>query len=187
MTELLLLCTANVCRSPMAEALLVRRLRGTAAAVSVRSAGLLTAGQPADPAAVRAMAARCLDIASHRSRRVGAADIARADLIVAMDRNCLRHAAVLVPAAWPRAFTLREVVRRGLAAGIRPSAEPVRDWLDRAQRGRTRAELLGGRADDDITDPAGGPQRGYDRTAAVLSSLVDELVAVCWPDVARSG
>jgi protein-tyrosine phosphatase len=181
MTEVLVLCTANVCRSPMAAALLTERLRKRPAAVRVRSAGSLAAGQPADPAAVRAMAALRLDIAGHRSRVVGADDVIRADLIVAMDRSCLRHAVVLAPCAWPRAFTLKELIRRAQAGGGPAAASRLRDWLDRLHQGRARAELLGGHPDDDVADPTGGPQRGYDRTAALLSSLVDELVAICWP------
>jgi protein-tyrosine phosphatase len=187
MTEVLVLCAANVCRSPMAQALLADRLRGLPAVARVRSAGSLTAGEPADPAAVRAVAARRLDITAHRSRRVCADDMARADLILAVDRSCLRHAVVLAPEAWPRAFTLKELIRRGRAVGSRAPAESVRDWLDRVHRGRARADLLGDRPDDDVADPTGGPQRGYDRTAAVLSLLVDELVAMCWPETTWVG
>lgn len=182
MTEVLLLCTANVCRSPMAQALLTDRLRGQPATALVRSAGSLTAGQPADPAAIRAMAARKLDITAHRSRIVCAEDVINADLILALDRSCLRHAVVLAPVAWPRAFTLKELIRRGQAAGRPAPAESLGDWLDRTHKGRARAEFLGGRPDDDVADPTGGPQRGYDRAAALLSSLVDELVAICWPE-----
>lgn len=182
-----MLCTANVCRSPMAQALLTDRLRGQPAAARVRSAGSLTAGQPADPAAIRAMAARRLDITEHRSRIVRADDVINADLILAMDRSCLRQAVVLAPVAWPRAFTLKELVRRGHAAGRPTSAESLRDWLHRTHEGRARAELLGGCPDDDVADPTGGPQRGYDRTAALLSSLADELVAICWPEATAAG
>lgn len=176
-----MLCTANVCRSPMAQVLLASRLHGLQPAVSVRSAGLLTAGLPADPAAVRAVAAHRLDLTGHRSHRMCSGDLAAANLILAIDRDCLRHAVVLVPAAWPRAFTLKELIRRGRAAGQRAPAEPLGDWLARAHQGRARAGLLGGCPDDDVADPTGGPQRGYDRTAAELSSLVGELVALCWP------
>jgi protein-tyrosine phosphatase len=186
MTEVLVLCTANVCRSPMAAALLTDRLRERQAGARVRSAGSLTDGQPADPAAIRTLAARRLDISGHRSRLVRAGDLASADLILAMDRSCLRHAVVLAPAVWPRAFTLKELIRRGRAARNRAPAESLRDWLDRMHQGRARADLLGGNPDDDVADPAGGPQRGYDRTAAVLSSLLDELVAICWPEMISS-
>jgi len=175
------LCWANVCRSPMVEAMLADRLNALGG-IGVRSAGMLRDGSPADAAAVRAMARFSLDIASHRSRRVTADDLERADLVVALDRDCLRTAVVLAPDAWPRAFTLKELVRRGKACGLRPATEPFSAWVARVHHGRTRSDLLGSCTDDDVTDPAGGPQRGYDRTAAVLSSLAAAMIGCCWPD-----
>ncbi|HEY4409793.1 MAG TPA: low molecular weight phosphotyrosine protein phosphatase, partial [Acidimicrobiia bacterium] len=59
------MCTANQCRSPMAEALLSRRLAGA----DVRSAAAAgRAGIPASAGAVQSMAALGLDIGGHRSR-----------------------------------------------------------------------------------------------------------------------
>ena len=176
-----MLCWANVCRSPMVEAMLADRLNAIGG-IRVRSAGLLSDGSPADAAAVRAMSRFSLDIASHRSRKVTADDLQRADLVVALDRDCLRTAVVLVPDAWPRAFTLKELVRRGRACGLRPATQPLSAWVARVHHGKTRSDLLGSRTDDDVTDPAGGPQRGYDRTAGVLSSLVAAMIGYCWPD-----
>jgi protein-tyrosine phosphatase len=182
MTEVLVLCTANICRSPMAAALLTRRLAVLGSEVRVRSAGLLAAGQRPPAEAVRAMADYRLDIGSHRSSRVCANDIQSANLILAMSRDCLRHAVVLEPAVWSRAFTLKEVARRSDATGQRPAAESVTAWLARVHEGRSRSDLLGNCPEDDVADPIGGPQRAYHRTAAVLSSLVDALVDNCWPD-----
>ena len=137
---------------------------------------------PADAAAVRAMARFSLDIASHRSRKITADDLERADLVVTLDRDCLRAAVVVAPDAWPRAFTLKELVRRGRACGSRPATQSLSAWVARVHRGRTRSDLLGSCSDDDVADPAGGPQRGYDRTAAVLSSLVAAMIGYFWPD-----
>jgi protein-tyrosine-phosphatase len=165
----------------MVEAMLADRLKPLGG-IRVRSAGMLSDGLPADAAAVRAMSRFSLDIASHRSRKVTVDDLESADLVVALDRDCLRTAVVLAPDAWPRAFTLKELARRGRACGLRPETQPLPAWVGRAHRGRTRSDLLGSRTDDDVTDPAGGPQRGYDRTAAVLSSLVAAMIGYFWPD-----
>ena len=54
-----------------------------------------------------------IKIASHRSRVVCPADLARASLTLAMARENLRHAAITEPGARPRAFTLKELIRRG--------------------------------------------------------------------------
>jgi protein-tyrosine phosphatase len=180
--EVLVICTANVCRSPMAEALLGRRLAELGPETGVRSAGMLSDGAPPPPEVINAMAGYGLDVSSHRSRLVTPEDLERADLILAMAREHLRHAVVAAPSAWPRAFTLRELVRRGTKIGPRGPGESLAGWLARAHEGRERAALLGDSPEDDVADPAGGPQRAYTETAAILSDLLDQLVWLCWSD-----
>lgn len=175
-----MLCTANRCRSPMAQALLTRQLAALGVAASVRSGGLLAGGEPPRAEVITAMAGYGLDVASHRSRQVTPDDLERADLTLAMAREHLRHAVVAAPAVWPRAFTLRELVRRGGAIGHRPPGESLADWLARAHDGRKRAALLGDSSDDDVADPAGGPQHGYTETATALNGLLGQLVELCW-------
>jgi protein-tyrosine phosphatase len=177
MTAILLLCTANVCRSVMAEAMLSARL--AAQAVPVASAGLLESGQCPPAEVVSVMAARGIDVAGHRSRRVTADDLAAADLVLGLAREHARHAAVLLPDCWPRTFTLRELLRRGQQAGARAPGEPLGDWLARAGGDRRRRDLLGSSADDDVPDPYGGPLAGYQATASLLDRLTSELVAQC--------
>jgi low molecular weight protein-tyrosine phosphatase len=177
--EVLVVCTANVCRSPMAEALLARRMSELGSDMTVRSAGMLGDGNPPYPEVVSAMAGYGLDVSSHRSRRVTPEDLERADLTLAMARENLRHAVVCAPSVWPQSFTLRELVRRGTAIGPRAREESLAGWLARVHEGRERAALLGDSPDDDVADPAGGPWQGYAETAAVLSGLVDRLVDLC--------
>jgi protein-tyrosine phosphatase len=169
----------------MAEALLTSRLAALGSAAHVSSGGMLGDGEPPPPEAIVAMAGYGLDISSHRSRRVTAEDLERADLTLAMARENLRHAVVTAPAIWPRAFTLRELIRRGGAVGPRAAGEDLAGWLARAHDGRERTALLGDSAADDMADPTGGPPAGYAETAAVLSGLLDQLVGLCW--AARRG
>jgi protein-tyrosine phosphatase len=164
----------------MAQALLARRLAAPGPTPVIGSRGMLRGGMPADPAAAVVMTGYGLDIAAHRSQQVTAEDIGQASLILAMAREHLRHAVVTVPAAWPRAFTLAELVRRGHAAGRRPAGESLDGWLARVHAGRQRSALLGASAADDVADPAGGPREAYEQTAATLSLLVDRLAALCW-------
>lgn len=165
----------------MAQALLAGRLEALGRDAAVRSGGMLGDGEPPHREAMAVMASYGLDISSHRSHRVAASDLDQADLILAMARENLRHAVVTDASAWPRAFTLAELVRRGAAVGGRLPGESLDGWLGRAHAGRQRSALLGASADDDVADPAGGPRRGYEQTAATLSRLVDQLVALCWP------
>ena len=88
MRQLLIVCTANICRSPMAAALIQDRLdkAGLADQVSVRSAGVFAQpGYAAAPAMVSRLAARNLDISQHSSAPLTSSDIASADLIVVME------------------------------------------------------------------------------------------------------
>jgi len=94
--RVLLLCTANVCRSPLAEALLKARLRerGLHRRIAVRSAGTRVGapGRAADPR-VKKYGVRVLS----RARQVRQKDIARADHILVMDEGHLADLEQLFP------------------------------------------------------------------------------------------
>ncbi len=162
----------------MAGAILAHRLAGVPDLNPVRSAGLLAGGRPADPDAVAAVSRLGLDIAAHRSRQLDAGMVADATLVLGMERRHVREAVLLAPAAWPRAFTLKELVRRGRRAGPRRPGEPLADWLARAAGDRTTADLLGDSPDDDVADPIGRAGSYFRRTAAELGGLADELAAL---------
>lgn len=108
---IVLVCTGNTCRSPMAETLLREQLRkrfGCEDAVRVLSAGV-AAGQGcgASPQAVEVMGKRGLDLTGHSSRALDDEVMNVADLVLTMTRG--HRAAIL--AAWPdmqdRVHTLR--------------------------------------------------------------------------------
>jgi protein-tyrosine phosphatase len=179
-TEILLLCTANVCRSVMAQAMLSARLAARGVSVPVASAGMLGSGRQPPAEVISVMAARGIDVTHHRSRLVTSDDLARADLILGMSREHVRHAAVLLPDAWPRAFTIRELLRRGHRASVRAPGEPFGDWLTRVAGDRGRRDLLGSSPGDDVADPVGGPLPGYQATADLLDQLTRDLVELCW-------
>jgi protein-tyrosine phosphatase len=176
----LVVCTANRCRSVMTEALLARRLTAAGVAGWVHSAGTLSQGEPPPPETIAAMAGYGLDVTRHRSRLLAAAELGTADLVLAMAREHVRQAVVTEPAAWPRTFTLKELLRRGQQAGRRMPGEPLADWLARIQSGRDRAALLGDSPNDDVADPMGGAAHAYVTTATLLDELVGALIDLCW-------
>lgn len=155
------------------------RFRRQGIEARVHSAGLLLDGEPAADFGVQVMGDRGLDISSHRSRRATAQLLADADLVLAMARLHVREAALLNPGVWPRAFTLKELVRRA-EASPRHRAEPFDLWLSRVHAGRAREELLGESELDDVADPIGAPRQVYERTADELTELVDRLVLLAW-------
>ncbi len=180
--DVLLLCTANQCRSPMAEVLLRHRLEQVGETVTVSSAGLYEGGRPATAHGVATMAQRGLDLGSHRSRQVSPALLQAADLVIGMSREHVREVGVIEPSAAERSFTLKELVRLGELTGERTSDEPLADWLRRVISARRREDLLGvGHYDAyDIADPIGRDRPEYEATADELDRLLERLVAVVW-------
>ncbi len=113
----------------MAEALLRDALGRRGVEASVSSAGLFRGGVPASPGSVKAMAQRGLDLEAHRSRTVTEDLLLGADLVLGMARLHVREAVVAVPQVWPRAFTLKELVRRGSSgAACRPARARWGPW-----------------------------------------------------------
>lgn len=85
--RILVVCTANECRSPMAEGLLRFRLAaaGLGHRCAVSSAGTwVPESRPATGHAVSAMAERGIDISAHRSAEVTVESLTGADLVLVM-------------------------------------------------------------------------------------------------------
>jgi protein-tyrosine phosphatase len=165
----------------MAEGLLRHRLAALSEFVTVGSAGTVAVGQPASPYAVSVLSERGVDVSDHRSRRLVEGLVEQADLVIGMTREHVREACVLVPDAWQRSFTLKELVRRAGATQPRPSDQTLSDWLVQAGSGRLRVDLLGEDPMDDVADPIGLPEVHYRATAAELDDLILQLVGVAWP------
>jgi len=169
----------------MAEGLLRRRLIERGIDAHVHSAGLRLDGEPASPFGVEVMADRGVDVSRHRSRVMQAAIIEEADLVVAMAKEHLLEAVLAAPDAWSRAFTLKELVRRGEASGARAPGEALAGWLTRVNAGRERADILASSTDEDVDDPIGLDRTAYERTADELTDLIDRLVDLAWPAAAQ--
>lgn len=106
---ILFVCTGNLCRSPMAAALLRRRLQQDPQRRNWRvlSAGLWAAdGEPASPNAVMAMAERGIDLSGHTAHRVTKELIAEADLVLAMTPHHVEALRLAFPEAADRIHLL---------------------------------------------------------------------------------
>jgi protein-tyrosine-phosphatase len=90
MPRILVVCTGNLCRSPMTMALLQAKLACDEARRDwlVESAGIwASAGRPASAHAVEEMAERQIDLAEHSARPVTSRLLAQADLVLVMTRS----------------------------------------------------------------------------------------------------
>ena len=159
----------------MAAALLAKRLDDAGLKAVVTSAGLLFDGRPATDHGQAVMAGRGLDTSGHRSRKLRPELLQGLDLVIGMARSHVREAVTMAPDIWSRAFTLKEIVRRGESLGGRSPGEPLDDWVARLHSGRRLPELLGESASDDVADPIGGPRKSYERTATELDDLTARL------------
>lgn len=84
--NILVVCTGNICRSPMAEAFLRAELACVpSVSATVQSAGLhALRGQPASSFAQQAMIRYGLDISNHRGTQLGQVHVDSADIILVM-------------------------------------------------------------------------------------------------------
>jgi glycine hydroxymethyltransferase len=108
MKTILFICTGNVCRSPMAEALFRHAMRGRGE-FRIFSAGLgAIDGQPPTQHSVHAMKEIGIDISAQRSRALTADLVRQADFIFGMTHGHVDTIALLYPPAAEKTFLLRE-------------------------------------------------------------------------------
>ncbi|TJY56771.1 low molecular weight phosphotyrosine protein phosphatase [Sinimarinibacterium sp. CAU 1509] len=86
LSRILIVCTGNICRSPMAEALMRARVKDRAEQVQSAGTGALV-GHPADPDAVAVAAEHGLDLSAHRAQQASAPLLAAMDLILTLDQS----------------------------------------------------------------------------------------------------
>lgn len=182
--RVLLVCRANLCRSPIAARMLEQRLAEGGATAVVDSAGLDVADTEAETGLVENTREWGIDLSSHRSRQLRADDLRLASIVLAMEHHQVNDVIALDAGAWPKTFTLKEVVRRAQDVGPRREKEHFDEWVARVHRGRTPLGLVGA-WHDDVSDPAGRPSSELERTLAELDVLTSRFVDVAWPRVRK--
>ena len=179
--RLMFVCTANRCRSPMAQALATELLAQRGVDAEVVSCGIMEGGSAASPGAVRAMARRGLDLSRHLSHQMDSHTVEAATLIVTMERRHLASVAELSMPAVERAFTLPELGDLATVVGPRRPEVSVPSWIAQANAMRLPASVLTMSSDSDIDDPLGGPNRAYRRTAEQLEELLELSLGSLFP------
>lgn len=165
--HILVVCTGNLCRSPLAERLLHDRLDGRH---TVRSAGTQGVDAAAmDPYAAAELERRGGDAVGFRSRRLQRVDVQRADLVLTMTIE--QRSAVLAeePAALSRTFTLREFAHLLEDAGRFGRTASIGELARR----RSAATL----DRYDIPDPIGASPQVHAEVAAEIDAAVAVIAA----------
>jgi protein-tyrosine-phosphatase len=184
-TTLLIVCTGNSIRSPIAQAMMQAALEDRSSQVEILSAGLRPDPSGIHRRAAHELARRHLELPNFVPRVLTSQLVGEVDLVIGMERWHAREAAVLQPGAWAYSFTFRDVVRRAARVGPRAPGQPFRDWLEAVAEGHQRAALVGSGDDDGIDDPLGSGRRTFRRVAVEIEALVETLVDLAWPPAAR--
>lgn len=158
--QVLMVCMGNICRSPLAEAVLRSKLAqaGLGDLVAVDSAGTSDhhRGEPPDPRGVRCAQARGYSMKGLRSRPVVDADFERFDLVLAMDRSNLDSLLRRVPQ--------QAQAKLGLLLPYAATAGP-----------------------EEVPDPYYGAAAGFEHVIDLLEPACDALVQDLRARVQRAG
>lgn len=175
MTRILIVCTGNTCRSPMAEAMLRKLAGDNGLPVEVRSAGVSAMnGLPISRHAAETLRKRGVPLPG-ASSSLTSAEAEWADWILTMTSGHKQAVIERFPAAAGKTYTLKEFSLNGDPAmdDIAEIDRLYAEWqlkrslgqkLSEADLERLR-ELQLKLPDFDIADPYGGPPELYERCA----------------------
>lgn len=188
--RILTVCTGNICRSPMAEALLRAELEGTP--VRVHSAGtraLIDKPMTADAQDLAVQYGASEDVvAAHRARWLLEPIAEDADLVLTMAREHRTGAVELAPRLLRQTFTIREFARLSgdLSDDAIAAAADAAGTAPRARLAAVTALITQQRGavppvppqDDDVIDPYRRSRETYEESAAQLVPAVREVARV---------
>ena len=133
--NILVVCVGNICRSPMAEALLKSALRGQDG-ITVESAGLgALVGYPADDYALELMQEMGEEVSAHRARQIHPDMVREADLVLVMEARQKRAIDDADPTARGKVHRLGEWQDRDIDDPYRQDKAAFAEALEEIQEG----------------------------------------------------
>lgn len=182
MASILVVCTGNICRSPIAEGFLRQRFRerGADPRIDVASCGTWGwEGSGAVPESVAVAEESEIDISGHVARRLVPDQILEADLVVGMTAEHRDAAMSMVPEASGKIFTLKEMVRLVEKLPDPPTRDASPDELVARVREADvlrRSGFEGLPGDEDVIDPLGLPIATFRAVAWEIGEFSRRLV-----------
>ncbi len=180
--QILLVCTGNICRSPVAERLMAYRI-GPSTEIEVTSAGThALVDHEMDAPSALALRGLGVEPDGHRGRQLTTWLIEDADLVLTATVEHRDTVVELLPASADYCYTMREFAQIGAlvaeAQAHRPrrTADELRERVGHIamQRGHLEVSATTGL---NIGDPFGAGLAAARSTAAMISTVVDEDLA----------
>lgn len=175
--KILVVCTANVSRSPLCAELFRSRSAAMGVDMQVASAGIAAVNLQVDDLAVQAGYEFGVNISGHQPRQVTQAILrtAGADLVICMTRAHVREIVLIDETAWPRTFTLKELAFRLQLNSAAIESAP-RAWRELISSRRRMTDLMGDSAQDDVADPYGRSRATHLKIAQEMALAVGSVV-----------
>lgn len=185
--SILMVCTGNICRSPLAEQLLRHRL-GSFDFIRVDSAGI--AAEPNDVMPIQSIKIAKLngieDPESHRAKFLTEQAVDYADLILGMDRTHRRAVVELSARSSKKCFTIREFaklaeittddfIRQEFSSPHPTKVEQLTSAVEAARLSKADLAYPGEPTDLDVVDPFGHSDRVYQESAEQLIPAVEKV------------
>jgi low molecular weight protein-tyrosine phosphatase len=176
--SILVVCTGNVCRSPVAEQLLTVRLADAGVDPAVRSAGTRALiGEAMTREALELSARYGGGGGKHVAMQLTAALIGEADLVLTASREHRAEVASLVPRAARKAYTLREFARITEFLGSDAESNEAfaavstpEELIELVLMSRGFAAPQRDATDDDIVDPYRRSAQVYEEAGRVIDA-----------------